>query len=220
MLMNMPWGCLWSFPALQHTTAKSGGVTMELSLDRYFTLALPSLFSFFFFFPCASSESDLARLLCLLTIAKTLDLQQFAALSMRQRKAMAWEFSWEIFSATKWKIFFWIWVGTWIFSSLYLSTLFAYSLFSFPFPHAGEVMVHVKHTSAIKHNDRVLSSLLCDFDQISSSCSWKKESRFDKPSRLEWRELPEERFPFTWYMIGLNSKPMHDLNSIMWSSRV
>jgi len=76
---------------LQHTTAKSGGVPMELSLDQYFTLALPSLF-FFFFFPCASSESDLARLLCLLTIAKTLGLQQFAAPSMRQRKALAWEF--------------------------------------------------------------------------------------------------------------------------------
>jgi hypothetical protein len=104
--------------------------------------------------------------------------------------------------------------------SLYLPTLFAYSLFSFAFPHAGEVTIHVKHTSAIKHNDSVLSSFLCDFDQISSSCSWKKESRFDKPSRLEWRELPEERFPFTSYMIGLNPKPMHDLNSIMWSSRV
>ncbi len=140
MLMNMPWGCLWSFPELQHTTAKSGGVTMELSLDQYFTLALPSLFFFFFFFfffPCASSESDLARLLCLLMIAKTLGLQQFAAPSMRQRKAMAWEFFWEIFSATKWKIFFWIWGGRWTVLSLFLYTLFAYSLFSFAFPHAG-----------------------------------------------------------------------------------
>lgn len=80
-------------------------------------------------------------------------------------------------------------------------------LFCFAFPHAGEVMIHVKHTSAIKHNDRVLSSFLCDFDQISSCCSWKKESRFDKPSRLEWRQLPEESFNFTWYMIGLNPKP-------------
>jgi hypothetical protein len=34
---------------------------------------------------------------------------------MRQRKAMACEFSWDIFSATKWKFFFWIWVGRWIF---------------------------------------------------------------------------------------------------------
>jgi hypothetical protein len=45
------------------------------------------------------------------------------------------------------------------------------------------------------------------FDWISSSFSWKKESGFDKPSRLEWSELPEECFPFTWYMTGLNPKP-------------
>lgn len=203
--MNMPWGCIWSFPELQHTTAKSGGVTMELSLDQYFTLALPSLFFFFFFFfPCASSESDLARLLCLLTIAKTLGLQQFAAPSMRQRKALAWEFFWEIFSATKW--FFFFLNLSWEMDFL-VFILIHFVLFSFAFPHAGEVMIHVKHTSAIKHNDRVLSSFLCNFDQISSSCWRKKESRFDKPSRLEWRELLEESFPFTWYMIGLNPKP-------------